>query len=261
MATPLPSRDERSLRPVEEPPPVGARLRAAREELGLSLEDVSQRTHIAERFLRALEEDAPLDTFPAPVYARFFLREYARAVGLDPQPLLDALEARHGRWLPGPEVTSIPAREPPRNLVARILLVGAVAGLLAIAATSLWPTGERAEPPGAAPASPRVTAAPSPQARAPRAPVQAPRGIRALLVATQRCWVRATVDGEVRLERTLEPGERATLRGQRALELVLGNAGGVELRVNGRTFETGGPGEVVHLAFRWQGGRLIQQRA
>jgi cytoskeleton protein RodZ len=261
VATPLPSREERPVRPVEEPPPVGQVLRGAREGLGLSLAEVSQRTNIAERFLRALEEDAPLESFPAPVYARFFLREYARCLALDPEPLLDALDARHGGWAPRPEPVPIPAREPSRNPVARLLVVGALVGLAAIAATSLWPTAERRASSRPASPSPPPATAPAPEVRSPKPGPPVPRGIRAVLVAHQRCWVRATVDGEVRLERTLEPGERATLRGKRSLELTLGNAGGVELRVNGRAVETGGPGEVVHLSFLFEGGRLVPQEA
>jgi len=48
-----------------------------------------------------------------------------------------------------------------------------------------------------------------------------------------------------------------TFRAKRHLELVLGNAGGVTLRVNGKLMPTGRPGQVVHLVFTWSHGRIL----
>ena len=68
----------------------GSSLRQARERQGLALVDVEQATRLRVRYLRALEEDR-LDLLPPGSYARVFLRDYATFLGLDPQPLLDAL--------------------------------------------------------------------------------------------------------------------------------------------------------------------------
>jgi len=57
---------------------------------GLSLEDAERSTHISKRFLIALEA-RDYSVFPAPVYARGFLRTYCRYLGLDPEPELRAL--------------------------------------------------------------------------------------------------------------------------------------------------------------------------
>ena len=62
---------------------VGTELAAARERLGLSREDVSQRTKISvERLLAIEQEDLP--NLPPLVYLKGFVREYATAVQLDP---------------------------------------------------------------------------------------------------------------------------------------------------------------------------------
>lgn len=71
---------------------IGQTLRQAREEKGLSLEDVQAKTKINARFLNALET-GDYDVLPTPVQARGFLRNYARALGLDPQPILDRYAA------------------------------------------------------------------------------------------------------------------------------------------------------------------------
>jgi len=67
----------------------GRYLQQHRERLGLSLHDVAERTKIGSYHLRNIE-DQVYSKLPAPVYLRGFIREFARAVGLDdPEPLID----------------------------------------------------------------------------------------------------------------------------------------------------------------------------
>ena len=70
---------------------IGTQLRRAREALGLTLEDVQQKTKIHAEYLQALENDQ-FDSLPSPFYVRAFLRTYARCLGMDPQAALDRYE-------------------------------------------------------------------------------------------------------------------------------------------------------------------------
>jgi cytoskeletal protein RodZ len=79
---------------------IGNLLRRARERRRSNLEDASRDTCISVTYLSALERGAPLGEFPAPVYARGFLREYARYLGLDPGPLVERFWA--GEEVPDP---------------------------------------------------------------------------------------------------------------------------------------------------------------
>ena len=67
------------------------------------------------------------------------------------------------------------------------------------------------------------------------------------LHATARVWTRATVDGRVTYEGTLVKGDRRTFTG-RAVDLHLGNAGGAQLTVDGRS--RGSPGRTGQV---WRG--------
>jgi cytoskeleton protein RodZ len=60
----------------------GAQLRQARENRGLSLDEVATKTRVQRRYLQALE-DGTVDKLPEPVYARGFLKKYADFLGLD----------------------------------------------------------------------------------------------------------------------------------------------------------------------------------
>jgi cytoskeleton protein RodZ len=61
---------------------VGETLRIAREQQGLSLDVISQRTKIGTEKLRAIEEN-DIQRLPSGIFLRGFVRAYAREVGLD----------------------------------------------------------------------------------------------------------------------------------------------------------------------------------
>lgn len=71
-------------------PSIGEQLRAARAARGLSLQDVKAELRIREKYLQAMEAD-DFASIPGLVYARGFLRSYAKYLGLDPDALTGAL--------------------------------------------------------------------------------------------------------------------------------------------------------------------------
>ncbi|WP_326832609.1 helix-turn-helix domain-containing protein [Bacillus nakamurai] len=64
------------------------RLKEAREEKGMSLDDLQAATKIQKRYLTALEEGA-YDVIPGNFYVRAFIKQYAEAVGLDSDQLFE----------------------------------------------------------------------------------------------------------------------------------------------------------------------------
>ncbi len=75
---------------------VGPLLRAARETLGQTLEEIEAVTHIRARHLAALEAD-DYAALPSPAQARGFLKNYAQHLGLDLQDMLGLYEASLSR--------------------------------------------------------------------------------------------------------------------------------------------------------------------
>src|SRR2546427_584737 len=63
-------------------PSFGSALRRARQQRGLSLDDVARDTRLSTRYLRALEEEA-LHELPRGPYNRAYVRTYATFLGLD----------------------------------------------------------------------------------------------------------------------------------------------------------------------------------
>lgn len=67
---------------------VGEILKAARENAGWSITDVSEKLHLQTHFIAALETDDH-DALPSRVFALGYLRKYARLLGLDAEKLVE----------------------------------------------------------------------------------------------------------------------------------------------------------------------------
>lgn len=67
---------------------IGKRLSSARENMGMSIEDVSQKTRIQLRYLQALE-NGDVDQLPGSFYVKAFIRQYANTVKLDPNTIFE----------------------------------------------------------------------------------------------------------------------------------------------------------------------------
>ena len=98
---------------------IGAQLRAAREERGLSLEQVAAETRIPQRHLVTIEA-GQFTTLPGRTYATGFARSYAKMMGMDPDVVADRVrvemtEAREHEGSPSFEPGD-PARVPGRGL-------------------------------------------------------------------------------------------------------------------------------------------------
>lgn len=65
---------------------LGTRLREARLEKGYSLEDLQELTKIQKRYLVGIEE-GNYSSMPGAFYVRAFIKQYAEAVGLNPEEL------------------------------------------------------------------------------------------------------------------------------------------------------------------------------
>ena len=240
-------------------PDVGRTLRQARRRRRISRARAAQDTGIREQYLKALEENAPREALPSAPYGRYFLRTYAGYLALDQTALVELFDGRDG-LAAEPPVEALMERLPsaPKRYrwTFRFLLAASLASLLAMAALRLA-SGSHAPAPLLLPGSPQAAAPSSGPSPSPRSTHPLWRGVAAALRLTAPCWVQATVDGNVVLQKTLMAGQSVNLNAKKTLALVLGNAAGARLTVNGKAIDTRGPGQVMRLTFRWVGGRVV----
>ncbi|AZR72437.1 hypothetical protein BBF96_02930 [Anoxybacter fermentans] len=118
---------------------IGQKLREAREEKGLSLKDISEKTRIRTIYLKAIEE-GNFDKIPGIIYAKGFIKAYAQVVGLDPIELLKELQIQED----APDLSEVTImRHDSSKKIGKILIVLLILAILAAAfffVRNLWVT-------------------------------------------------------------------------------------------------------------------------
>ena len=271
---------------------LGQQLRARREMLSLTYEEIEQHTRVRAAFLRALELGS-LEELPSPVQTRGILANYAAFLDLDVDAILlrfaDGLQARHceqkPHWQPPrtrPTMTVHTSLPPLRSFIASDLLfgVGVAVVLLLFAvwgisrvmsvrtSTQIGATAPPiAEVLASTPASAvaqEVTLIPAqdtpqvstiePAAGSEVAPLEAGVAVQIQLLSSERTYMRVTVDGKVSFDGRTELGKDYTYQAASQVEILAGNAAALRVAFNGRDMGLMGSfGEVVDRIYTVQG--------
>ncbi len=240
---------------------MGQVLREARGRRNVSLEEVEDQTHIRKKYLTALEAD-DYAALPEPVYTRGFLEIYADFLGLDPtfasklyQPPIRAPLQKLRPVSAFSEGPSIPLR-------AVVVFILACLGIVAVSYLYMQYLEFASNTNEVVVTRPTVVATPTSYAMAvvPTAtptplPTPSPTPVRAVEVTvqiTERSWLRVIADGQnpPLFEGELQAGDTRTWRAKDRLEMRVGNAGGVDVTVNGlRQGKLGASGEVKNVTW------------
>lgn len=177
---------EQASEPAKEVPAVsvGTLLREAREASGITLADAARQLKWGVRQLEALEAD-DYSKLPGPTFVRGFIRNYAKLLHADPQPMLESYQ-RTGPQMPAQVIASqddqVSFTEHPKNFSLRYGLVLAVA--LGVTGYALYewsplsgnrPTAPASEPtPLPVPEKPASLSLPQPEAAKAVVPVSPP---------------------------------------------------------------------------------------
>jgi hypothetical protein len=240
---------------------IGPALRRAREARGVSLDAASRSTRIRPRYLAALEDDAGVDAFPGPVYERFFLKEYARYLGVEDQPLVTALDERTA---PAPQPLQLVGElEPPRRWVAHLVRIVAALALLGLAGYTVLHSSDASTSP-AETARQKLTQAPA-FAHGIHAAVGTPDPavpIKTVIAVRAPVHMQVLVNGEKAVKRTVQP-RRIVLQvprvpaGNPTIDIDIDDGSAVRLVVNGHVIPTAGQ-VPFHATFVSSYGRTVR---
>lgn len=136
----------------------GSVLRAEREALGVTIREVAETLNLSMTVIEALEAD-DYERLPGPVFARGYVRAYARLLELPPEPLVAQYPRAAESVVPVAAAAEAPVWEWIRRRPGLVLGGAAAAGvlLLVLVTASLWP-----QDPPAVPADPATEAAGGP---------------------------------------------------------------------------------------------------
>lgn len=252
-------------------------LRRQREMREISLRDIADRTKISLRYLEAMEADR-FDLLPAPIFAKGFLREYARYVGLSPDEVVNHYLSVQQQGAPQEEGSKEGIKKdatlagqrphrpkPVRNWTYGLFLALAVLVLIGIVAALAWYAQSRRQDPAADVPPPPIAAPPAPAPAPVAAPLPTPEKPKAPLEVTldftAECWVEVTADGKSLLAQVMAQGESHSVEAQQAVQITLGDTGAAEIQVNGLPYPLNGrKGEVREIVVDLETVRQLQEK-
>ncbi len=254
---------------------VGQRLQKARLEQGLDLAAVAARTRIQGKYLAAIEAD-DRSSLPSGFFFKSFVNQYARVVSLDTTEI-DAeidrlLKTEAPLLLPGQDGMPIRRAEPlyPTRRYARRKMYASAAALLLVMLScsgvyAWWhthpsmlealkkltdrnPSRETAAAPATVPAV-SVAMAATIQPPAQSIPVPANK-VLLDLTAREKTWVSISSEGKVVFAGLLGANETKTVEGKEGAKMKVGNAAGIDVRLNGKLLgPLGARGQVLVVVF------------
>jgi cytoskeleton protein RodZ len=245
---------------------LGIRLRELREAKGVSLDDIARSTRVGRRHLEALETDTWAE-LPAPVFVKGFIRAYCDFLDASPDEPLRLYQEASGEPVKALRVQHatrpMPSRRAGPLVVSVILFLALGASLFALrvglkGSTRQAPPQTTASAPAkidSAPASTPAPTATAPVVTSPVAPGQPaavtaaepkPPGQRLVMRAVEPTWIRVQVDEGQVAEELLQAGAVREWTAERRFVLTVGNAGGLELDLNGKRMPSlGAKGAVI----------------
>jgi len=248
---------------------IGNKLKEARAARGLTLEVVEQETKIRRKYLNAMEE-GQFHILPGPIYAKAFLKNYAKFLNLDLEEIMETYDRQFPAETVPEVVPTTPASTSPGHVrknasgKPRPWLYFAVAVIITGLAFSVYygvlgAAFRSANKPKGEPA-PWTSLQPDGQAQTPAGQPQAPgqilptrtNGINMVLnVKNAESWIRVDADGSPVFQGIVPAGQSKNFDAREKIYIRLGNAGVVEVLVNGQNLGfLGGPGAVVDREFR-----------
>jgi cytoskeletal protein RodZ len=264
---------------------LGTSFRKSRESLHLSIEKIAAETRINPRFLEAIENER-FDLLPGGIFNRGFIRSYAVRLGLDPEEAVQGYEKLF-RAVEAEPVQQATERVRGKTTKIPVYYV-ALAGLLILVvvfyflnrhkdvpATAAAPSVEDSPP--VAPPSPAPTEVPVPDtipaaalaaipvpeplpakpapSPVPAKPAPAPASLTPNapvvieLEVREESWFKLSSDGsDVVSSEVLPAGTTRRYTATNSMNVSIGNAAGVALRVNGQPVSSlGRTGQVRNL--------------
>jgi cytoskeleton protein RodZ len=248
---------------------IGREIASARAQAGLTVEQVSAATRIRATIISAIEQD-DFSKSGGDFYARAHIRSIAQVVHTDPAPLLEQFDAAVGgddspsaSAVFESETNARPERRGPNwsAAMAAALALLVVYGGVQYFADQDEPRGTEILAGTDPTPAPNTPAAPQdePKATEPAtrssddaiAQARPNRVVVELDVSDGKSWVSVTnAAGETLFSGLLDEGQKKRWTDRREIKMTIGNAGAVNLVVNGkRVGAPGGDGEVARVQF------------
>ena len=241
---------------------LGSLITQARKSAGLSIEDLSASTNIRSSLLREMESDS-FSNCGGETYARGHIRNIATKLGVDPLIFITAFEEEQmhaDRSMKDLLVENSVMKQPEeaRKVSWKVLATISVASLFVVGLAQIiisnTSTVEIPKPITSSTTSSSATPSPTATESTPteQASVSTGTGVQLIVSASRaKSWLFVSdAAGRTLFSGQIAQGTVKTFSTDVSLNVKVGNAGGVDLTVNGKKVDSiGGDGQVVSVSY------------
>ena len=241
---------------------LGSLITQARKSAGLSIEDLSAATNIRSSLLREMESDS-FGNCGGETYARGHIRNIATKLGVDPLIFIAAFEEEQmqvDRSMQDLLVEKGVMKEPQeaRKVSWKVLATISVSSLFVVGLAQIIISNTSSLDIPEPIATTSESASPTPSASASEATpteeatVSTGTGVELVITATRaKSWLFVSdASGRTLFSGQIARGTAKTFSTDLSLNVKIGNAGGVDLTVNGKSVDPiGADGEVVSVSY------------
>ena len=241
---------------------LGSMITKARKDAGLSIDDLSAATNIRGTLLREMESNN-FSQCGGETYARGHLRNIAIKLNVEPQIFLTAFEDEQmhvDRSMQALLVENNVMREPKeaRKVSWKVLVTISIASLFVAGLAQIIVSNDSApDIPVAVEESATPTASPEATTATEVVPTEEPtvstgQGVEVIINAVRaKSWLFVSdSSGRVLFSGQIPQGVTKTFSSDAQLNLKIGNAGGVDVSVNGKKIDSlGADGQVVSVSY------------
>lgn len=229
---------------------VGEFLKRVRNICGYTIEDVANDTRINLRYLDAIEHD-DFSKLPGETFLNGFLRSYARFLNIDENEIVGKLKEVKRTDPQSLNRYSVEGYNKdnrrgiqlsPKNIKIVITFAGGLFFILIL--VLLFGSGRNTSTIRNSQNVHEIKTVPE-EIKPDNAVASSSEPVVLKVSATELTWMQAIVDGKEHQEKLLKPGEEVSWTGEEKITLTVGNAGGVDLEVNGKKLEPLGKRGVV----------------
>lgn len=226
---------------------IGNILKEKREEKGLTIVDISDSLCLRKSLIQAIE-NGNWNMLPHEIYVRGYVKEYAQLVDIN-----DDISEELKKGVEKAPVVEIPIQQktdPLRRHVRKRVIIYPLMFVLIIAFFVLNQVYKESFSKRSVP---RQTAEQASSNSGLSTTEQQNRSeftdVKKLMISChERTWVSVVIDGTEKKEFMLNPQDILVLNAKENFDLLIGNAGGVKMRLNGKDVElTGQSGEVKRV--------------
>jgi cytoskeletal protein RodZ len=241
---------------------LGSLITQARKSAGLSIEDLSASTNIRSSLLREMESDC-FSNCGGETYARGHIRNIATKLGVDPLIFITAFEEEQmhaDRSMKDLLVENSVMKQPEeaRKVSWKVLATISVASLFVVGLAQIiisnTSTVEIPKPITSSTTSSSATPSPTATESTPteQTTVSTGTGVQLIVSASRaKSWLFVSdAAGRTLFSGQIAQGTVKTFSTDVSLNVKVGNAGGVDLTVNGKEVDSiGGDGQVVSVSY------------